>query len=171
MKVLLAVCIIQLAVLVRQTESGGETVLEPVICDRGFNLFGPNRNYLKSACWINDEDTYANSQILCRQENMQLFAIFDEEEANALQSAFGAFFGPGTDVWINGLQQKNGQWVSFIPERENVYSGVAPNVEYVKESRCLLYSNRDGAFAAYNGTCQNSHPVICEYDLSEVESD
>jgi hypothetical protein len=171
MKIFLVILIIGLAALVRKTETGGQTHLAPFICSYSHDFYNPDRSYKKSLCWISDATAYVDAQGICRHGSMELFAIWDESDYQAIQSTLTPFFGSSSNesLWINGLQNKNGSWVTYTPKRHKLYSEITPNIEYSVDSRCLLWSNRNGGFAAYPTNCWEIHSLVCEYDRSILE--
>ncbi|KAG5677725.1 hypothetical protein PVAND_007456 [Polypedilum vanderplanki] len=170
MKFFFTIFIIEFLTLVKNSESGGTAHLAPTVCTFSQDLYDPDRNYLKSLCWISDETAYVHAQGICRHDDMELFAVLNLETLHAFQVALTAFFGLNTNenLWINGLHHQNGSWITYTPRRRRLLNLIEPQVEYSRDRRCLLNSNRVGAFSTYAANCEEIHSFICEYDKDSL---
>lgn len=126
-------------------------------------------SYIKSACTLEIESSYQDAERLCRQLNMELFIIDDQEVYDELSEAFEHSFA-GKMGWINGRKDSAGVWSAWDKSSTKKAAEAAPLVSTLTsilldldEMNCLSWDDSAGYFEGNAKACDEklSH-FTCE---------
>lgn len=146
---------------------------DPPILDNCYQIRDLYHNetgeYLKSLCTFNRILSYEESEVTCRNHNMELFVINNETVEWAFQEATTESLSvhPNGFVWINGRRESTEEWFTFNPNRAPLFDGITwvqtETVDGRTSGDCLRYSSVHGPYQAMGVSCDATSYLTCEF--------
>lgn len=128
-----------------------------------------NGEYLKSFCTFNRILNYEESELTCRNHNMELFVINNATVESAFHEATteSLIVHPNGFVWINGQRDSTEEWFTFNPNRAPLFDGITwvrtETIDGRTSGDCLRYSSVHGPYQAMGVDCSASSYFTCEF--------